>query len=226
MNTPADTRILIVDDHPIFRMGMQALINQEAGLTVCGVAENLSVARTALSHSLPDMVIIDISLDGDNGLDLVREISNSDRPVPTLVLSMHDESVWAERAIRAGARGYIMKKAVSESVIQAIRVILKGHIHLSDAAATRLLGRFQKRPDMAASPPENALTDRELEVFRLLGAGLSTRDIAVRLGLSIKTIGTYRDRIKEKLYVATSADLVRRAVLWLENNKFNPIENQ
>ncbi|WP_419656256.1 two component system response regulator, LuxR-type [Desulfosarcina variabilis str. Montpellier] len=221
-----DTRILIVDDHPIFRMGMQALINQEPGLTVCGVAENLSMARAALSDSSPDMVIVDISLDGDNGLNLVREISGSDRPVPTLVLSMHDESVWAERAIRAGARGYIMKKAVSESVIHAIRAILKGHIHLSDAAATCLLGRFQKRPDMVAAPIENTLTDRELEVFRLLGAGLSARDIASRLGLSIKTIGTYRDRIKEKLCVATSADLVRRAVLWLEQNPFNPIENE
>jgi DNA-binding NarL/FixJ family response regulator len=225
MSTSTDTRILIVDDHPIFRMGMQALIDQEAGLTVCGVAENLCMARTALSDSSPDMVIIDISLDGDNGLDLVREISSGDRPVPTLVLSMHDESVWAERAIRAGARGYIMKKAVSESVLQAIRGILKGHIHLSDAAATRLLGRFRKRPDMAVSPPENTLTDRELEVFRLLGAGLSSRDIAMRLGLSIKTIGTYRDRIKEKLGVATSADLVRRAVLWLEQTMFNPTAN-
>ena len=218
MSTSTDTRILIVDDHPIFRMGMQALINQEAGLTVCGVAENLSMARTAIADTAPDMVIIDISLDGDNGLDLVREISANAQPIPTLVLSMHDESVWAERAIRAGARGYIMKKAVSESVIEAIRTILQGHIHLSDAAATHLLGRFQKGPGAAICPPEDALTDRELEVFRLLGAGLSTRDIARRLGLSIKTIGTYRDRIKEKLCVATSADLVRRAVLWLEKS--------
>lgn len=224
MNTSTATRILIVDDHPIFRMGMQALINQETGLTVCGVAENLSMARASFADSAPDMVIVDISLDGGNGLDLVREISGGDRPVPTLVLSMHDESVWAERAIRAGARGYIMKKVVSETVIQAIRAILQGHIHLSDAAATHLLGRFRKGPDAAASPPESALTDRELEVFRLLGAGLSTRDIALRLGLSIKTIGTYRDRIKDKLGVATSADLVRRAVLWLEKNQFNQIE--
>jgi DNA-binding NarL/FixJ family response regulator len=220
MSSSNQARILIVDDHPIFRMGMQALINQEADLTVCGVAENLSKARAALTTA-PDIVIVDISLDGDNGLDLVREIAGSTRPVPVLVLSMHDESVWAERAIRAGARGYIMKKSVSESVIQAIRAILQGHIHLSDTVATHLLGRFRKGPQAAISPPENALTDRELEVFRLLGAGLSTRDIALRLKLSIKTIGTYRDRIKEKLCVATSADLVRRAVLWLEKTHFN-----
>lgn len=221
MTTAAAARILIVDDHPIFRMGMQALINQEAGLTVCAVAENLSHARRAVIETGPDMVIVDISLDGDNGLDLVREIAAGDRPLPVLVLSMHDESVWAERAIRAGARGYLMKKAVSESVIQAIRSILQGHIHLSDAATTSLLDRFRKGGAAVDTPPESTLTDRELEVFRLMGSGLSTRDIASRLGLSIKTIGTYRDRIKDKLSVGTTADLVRRAVLWMEKAHFD-----
>ena len=220
MTPTAATRILIVDDHPIFRMGMEALINQEDGLTVCAVAENLPMARAALADAAPDMVIVDIALGNANGLDLVREIAGNRHPLPVLVLSLHDESVWAERAIRAGARGYIMKKAASESVIQAIRTILKGHIHLSDMAATHLLGRFRKGPEAADAPPESALTDRELEVFRLMGSGLSTRDIATRLGLSIKTIGSYRDHIKRKLCIATTTDLVRRAVLWMENAHF------
>ena len=216
MTTAADLRILIVDDHPIFRMGMEALINQESGMTVCGLAENMAGARRALIEKQPDMVIVDISLDGDNGLDLVREINAGDVRPPVLVLSMHDESVWAERAIRAGARGYLMKKAVSESVIQAIRSIREGNIHLSETVATTLLSRLHRGSQCMGASPEASLTDRELEVFRLLGSGLSTRDIASRLGLSIKTIGTYRDRIKDKLCIRSSADLVRHAVLWLE----------
>ncbi|GAB6907272.1 Nar family two-component system response regulator [Desulfosarcina cetonica] len=221
MKASPDIRVLIVDDHPIFRMGLEALINQEPDLQVCAVAESLSRARAAVAAAAPDMVIVDISLDGDNGLDLVREISASQHPLPILVLSMHAESVWAERAIRAGARGYLMKKAVSESVIQAIRAILQGHIHLSETAATSLLGRFRLGAQAADQPSVNTLTDRELEVFRLLGSGLSTRDIASRLGLSIKTIGTYRDRIKDKLGIPTTADLVRRAVLWMEKSHFD-----
>ncbi len=216
------TKILIVDDHPILRMGMKELLNQEDGFHVCAVAEDIRSARKALQKHLPDMAIIDISLAGDNGLDLVKEINCSDRSIPTLVLSMHDESVWAERAIRAGARGYIMKKEAAESIVQAIRNILDGKIHVSEKILTHLLGRLHINPDNRYASTEEVLTDRELEVFRLIGSGLSTREIAERINLGIKTIGTYRDRIKQKLGLKSAAELTRRAVLWTEKDQSIP----
>ena len=209
-------RVLIVDDHPIFRMGMAELLNQEDDFFVCAVAEDLSSARKALKELEPDLAIIDITLAGDNGLDLVKEISGQKRNIPILVLSMHDEQVWAERAIRAGARGYIMKKEASESVIQALRNILGGKIHVRSSIMERLLDRLQMRQEIPAAPSVDLLTDRELEVFRLIGYGLATREIAERMKLGVKTIGTYRDRVKQKLGIKSAAELIRRAVLWTE----------
>lgn len=208
------TRILIVDDHPILRMGMRELLNQEDGFDVCGVAENISSARKALAEHSPDLAIIDISLGGDNGLDLVKEMSEEHRQIAVLVLSMHDESVWAERAIRAGARGYIMKKEAAESIVSAVKNIMAGKVHVSEAIMAQLLDKFHLKPDLQYGSTEESLTDRELEVFRLIGAGLSTREIAERMNLGIKTIGTYRDRIKQKLGIKSAAELTRRAVLW------------
>ncbi len=213
-------KILIVDDHPILRMGMSELLNQEEDFSVCGVAEDVRSARRVLADETPDMAIVDISLAGDNGLDLVKEIAGSKRNLPVLVLSMHDESVWAERAIRAGARGYIMKKEASETIIAAIRNILAGKIHVSEAIMAQLLDKFHVNPDSRYAPTEEILTDRELEVFRLIGAGLATREIALRMNLGIKTIGTYRDRIKQKLLIKSAAELTRRAVLWTEKDHF------
>jgi DNA-binding NarL/FixJ family response regulator len=214
------TKILIVDDHPILRMGMKELLNQEEGFEVCGVAEDIKSARKVLQEMSPDFAIIDISLAGENGLDLVKEISGGKSSISLLVLSMHDESVWAERAIRAGARGYIMKKEAAESIVIAIRNILDGKIHVSEKIMTQLLDKFHVNPDSRYAPTEEVLTDRELEVFRLIGAGLSTREIADRMKLGVKTIGTYRDRIKQKLCIKNAAELTRRAVLWTEKDHF------
>jgi DNA-binding NarL/FixJ family response regulator len=214
-------KILIVDDHPVFRMGMEELLNQEEDFTVCGVAEDIRSARRELIEKQPDLAIIDISLAQENGLDLVKEIASRHHCVRVLVLSMHDESVWAERAIRAGARGYIMKKEASESIIAAIRNILNGKIHVSASMMSHLLDKFQVNPDFQSIQSEEVLTDRELEVFRLIGQGLSTRAIADQMKLSIKTIGTYRDRIKQKLCLKSAVELTRRAVLWTEKENFS-----
>jgi DNA-binding NarL/FixJ family response regulator len=209
-----NSTILIVDDHPIFRMGMKELINQEEDFTVCAVASNIEEARKAFDEQAPDMAIIDIALAEENGLDLVKEISSAKKDFPMLVLSMHDESVWAERAIRAGARGYIMKREASESVISALRNMRDGKIHVSSNMISLLLNKLQADPDKQKDATEENLTDRELEVFRLIGAGLSTREIAEQMTLGIKTIGTYRDRIKQKLHLKNAAELTHRAVLW------------
>lgn len=219
------TTILIVDDHPIFRMGMRELLNQEEDFTVCAVAENIIGARKALREHKPDLAIIDISLSEENGLDLVKEIAAGNGSIPVLVLSLHDESVWAERAIRAGARGYVMKKEASESVISAIRNILDGKIHVSADMMAHLLDKFQVNPSGTGAPTVDVLTDRELEVFRLIGSGLATREIASRMNLGIKTIGTYRDRIKQKLCIKNAAELTRRAVLWIEKEHFGKTNN-
>jgi DNA-binding NarL/FixJ family response regulator len=199
-------------------MGMKELLNQEDGFEVCAVAENIASARKAITETEPDMAIIDISLARENGLDLVKEISCSRKNIAVLVLSMHDESVWAERAIRAGARGYIMKKEAAESIVSAVKNILAGKVHVSEKIMARLLDKFHVSPDSSYAPTEEALTDRELEVFRLIGHGLSTREIASRMNLGIKTIGTYRDRIKQKLCIKSGAELTRRAVLWTEKD--------
>ena len=215
------SKILIVDDHPIFRMGMKALINQAEDFTVCAVAEDISAARKALAANTPDMAIIDISLAEDNGLELVKEISSSSKNIPVLVLSMHDETVWAERAIRAGARGYVMKKEASDSVIAALRNIREGRIHASNDMVTLLLDKLQVNPNCKGASTVDILTDRELEVFRLIGAGLSTKEIAKQMTLGVKTIGTYRDRIKHKLGLKNATELTRRAVLWTANECFH-----
>ncbi len=215
------SKILIVDDHPIFRMGMKELINQEEDFTVCAVAADIREARKAIAEKNPDMAIIDVALADENGLDLVKEISAVRKEFPMLVLSMHDESAWAERAIRAGAHGYVMKKEASESVISALRNIREGKIHVSSNMVSLLLNKLQVGADSQNTATEEDLTGRELEVFRHIGAGLSTREIAEEMRLGLKTIGTYRDRIKQKLGLKNAAELTRRAVLWTNNESFH-----
>ncbi len=218
-----NSRVIIVDDHPIFRMGMAELLNQEEDFVVCGLAEDIAGARQVIQDDRPDLAIIDITLAGDNGLDLVKELTSQKSSLLILVLSMHDEQVWAERAIRAGARGYIMKKEASDNVIIALRNIRAGKIHVSASIMDRLLDRLQMQSDGPATPTVDMLTDRELEVFRLIGAGLSTREIAEQMKLGVKTIGTYRDRIKQKLGLKSAAELIRRAVLWTEREFFDSV---
>ncbi len=209
------SNVIIVDDHPIFRMGMGELLNQEDDFVVCGLAEDIASARRLIKQFSPELAIVDITLAGENGLDLVKEMAEEKAGPAILVLSMHDEQVWAERAIRAGARGYIMKKEASENVITALRNIRKGKIHVSTPIMERLLNRLHVKSDILGV---DQLTDRELEVFRLIGAGLATREIAERMTLGVKTIGTYRDRVKQKLGIKTAAELVREAVLWTEQD--------
>jgi DNA-binding NarL/FixJ family response regulator len=211
------SKILIVEDHPIFRMGLRELINQESDLTVCGQAESVQEARKVLANLNPDLVIVDLSLKDSSGFDLIQEISTrSTNKIPVLVLSMHDESLHAQRCLRAGARGYIMKQEASVSVAKAIRRILKGYLYVSEKVSSRLMETMVKHPDALHESPLDHLTDRELEIFQMIGRGLYSGEIADRLHLSAKTVGTYRERIKAKLGFSSGMDLVRYAVIWVE----------
>jgi DNA-binding NarL/FixJ family response regulator len=210
--------ILIVDDHPIFRHGLAQLINQEHDLEVCGEAEDYHSALTCVERLAPDLVIVDITLKNMSGIDLIKDLHRYYRTLPMLVISMHEESLYAERSLRAGARGYIMKQEASESVIDAIRQVLQGRIYASRDVTDRLLTRFVEGQHSTLESPVHALTDRELEVFRLIGEGLGLSEIADRLNLSAKTIGTYRERIKDKLGIKNATELLRYAMKWVEED--------
>lgn len=216
-------RILIVEDHPIFRMGLRELINQQTDLEVCGETEDVAGARKAAISLEPDLIIVDLSLKESSGMELIKEICSVKRPIPVLVLSMHDETVHAQRCLLAGARGYIMKQEASVSVVKAIRHILAGHCFVSENIMTRVLSSLQSDCGLLRKSPVDALTDRELQVFQLIGKGCGSGEIAEQLKLSVKTVGTYRERIKEKLGLRHGGELVRFAVLWSENPDFeNP----
>lgn len=212
-------RILIVDDHPIFRQGLAQLINQEDDLCVCGEAEDYHGAMKAAAELKPAMMIVDITLKDMSGIDLIKEIRKFHKEITILVISMHDESLYAERAFRAGAKGYIMKQEASESVVTAIRQVRSGGIYASKKMTDQILSRFVEGPGDSAETPLRTLTDRELEVFHFIGEGLSISEIGVRLHLSVKTIGTYRERIKEKLNLKNSTELLRYALNWVENKR-------
>ncbi|RJQ54038.1 MAG: DNA-binding response regulator [Nitrospiraceae bacterium] len=207
-------KILIVDDHPIVRQGLAQLINQEAGFTVCGEASDIPSALQAIRAGDPDIMIVDISLGQSSGIRLVEEIMSARPSSLILVLSMHDESLYAERCFAAGARGYLMKQEPPEKVILAIKKILNGEVYISDRLSARLLQKFvTKQPDAYSSPIER-LSNRELEVFQLIGQGLKTRRIAEELNLSVKTIETYIEHIKRKMDLDDSRDLILHAVQW------------
>ncbi len=205
-------KIFIVDDHPIFRWGLCELINQEEDMQVCGGAENATSALKLIEKLKPDMVIADITLKEGNGIDLTKDINRLNISVPVLVLSMHDEFLYAERALHAGARGYIMKEQAMETVVAAIRHVFEGKICLNDDIKEHILNHMAERPKSLEKSPIERLTNRELEVFNLIGDGLSTREIAGKLNLGVKTIGTYRERIKEKLNLKHANELLRHAV--------------
>ncbi len=213
----AGAKVLIVEDHPIFRMGLRELINQEVELEVCGEADDVAGARKAIAGDEPDIAIVDLSLKNSNGMDLIKELSAGDRHIPVVILSMHDEEVYAERCLQAGAKGYIMKQEASLSVVKAIRSVLAGNCYVSERVMTQVINRLQRDDEPVRSSPLDILTDRELEVFQLTGKGLTSGDIAKRLNLSVKTVGTYRERIKDKLGFKRCGELVRIAVLWTEN---------
>ena len=209
--------ILIVDDHPIVRQGLRELVNHENDLIVCGQAEDANQAMKAVKELKPDIVIVDISLKETSGMELIKDLNVQYPKLPVLALSMHDESLYAERVLRAGAKGYIMKAEATEKVIMAIRKILSGEIYISDKMASKMMRKLVGSSSEINASPVELLSDRELEVFQLIGKGFGTRQIAERLYLSIKTIETYRAHIKEKLNLADSATLLRYAIQWINS---------
>jgi DNA-binding NarL/FixJ family response regulator len=209
------SRIFIVDDHAMFREGLRQLIEREPDLTVCGDAPGAQEALSGIEKLKPDLAIVDLSLSGGTGIDLIKTLRHKHGDLPVLVVSMHEESLYAERALHAGANGYVMKHEPAKTVKAAVRKVLGGDIHLSEKMATSLLGKLMRGGQ--GEPPESPiekLSDRELEVFRMLGQGKMTRHIAEELGLSIATINSFRNRIKEKLGLKNSAELVLHAIQW------------
>lgn len=208
-------RILIVDDHPIFRDGITQLINHQPDLQVCGGVSSAALALSSVEELNPDMLIVDLSINGTDGIELIKSIRAQFPALPALMLSSHDENLYAERALRAGARGYIMKAAPSEKVIEAVRRVLEGSLYLSEAISGRMLDTFlNSRTPNGPSSSVAQLSDRELEIFRALGEGRSTREIAQALFLSVKTVETHRSHIKEKLKIQSAPELIRAAVQW------------
>lgn len=211
------TKVLIVDDHPILREGISQLINQEKDLTVCGSMEDAYQGLEAIEKLKPSVVIVDISLKGMNGLELIKNIKTRYAALPILVLSMHDESLYAERVLRAGARGYIMKQEAIEKVLTAIRKVLDGEIYVSDKIAARMVEKCVHGGSEKGISPIDLLSDRELEVFQWIGKGYGTRQISKELHLSVKTVETYREHIKQKMKLENAMELVRHAVQWVES---------
>ncbi len=209
-------KVMIVEDHPIFRKGLAQLINEEKDMEICGEAEDVIEARKIFVKARPDMMIVDLTLKGVSGLDLIKDVHEHLPDLPILVLSMHDESIYAERVLRAGARGYIMKQEMTDKVIVAIRNVLAGKMFFSESIVESFLGMMTGKPAASPQNPIDTLSDRELEVFTLIGKGTGRKEIGDKLHVSIKTVGTYREKIKVKLGIKSSPELVRRAVEWLQ----------
>lgn len=215
-NTPADIkRILVVDDHPVVRQGIKHLLEQEPDIRICAEAESAGEALQALQKQKPDLAIVDISLKGTDGIELTKWIRAQDKKIPVLILSMHEESLYADRALRAGAHGYLMKAEVADKIVPAVRKVMSGEIYLSEKAGQAILHEVTGRGTKGGESPISQLSDRELEVLRLIGQGRGTREIANLLHLSIKTIETYRANIKDKLGLANATQLVRYAAQWV-----------
>ena len=211
-------RVFLVDDHPAMRQGLKELINQEPDLAVCGEAGDIPSALENIRKTKPDVVIVDLTLKEASGLDLIKDLKVRFSALPALVLSMHNEALYAERSIRAGARGYIMKEATTENIVQAIRCVLSGDIYLSSEASSKVLKKMAGAQSGKEDPVES-LSDRELEVFKFIGEGLRTRDVAARLHLSVKTVESYRENVKQKLNLDNAAKLTRAAVEWVQSRK-------
>jgi DNA-binding NarL/FixJ family response regulator len=208
-------RVLVLDDHPMTRRGLAQLINHEPDLVVCGEAQNAAQALAAIPAARPDLVVADITMPGKSGLEFIKDMKVLHPGIAILVMSMHDETIYAERVMRAGGRGYVMKSEGGEKVLAAIRCVLRGEVYLSPAmAATLLTALTQNRARASQSHVLGSLTDREFEIFQLIGQGLPTSEIGQRLNLSIKTVGTHRVHIKEKLHLRSSTELVKHAVRW------------
>jgi DNA-binding NarL/FixJ family response regulator len=209
-------KVLIVDDHPITRQGLRMLVDLQPDFIVCGEADNAAYAMDLAAKLKPDVAIVDITLRTANGIELTKNLKAHSPELLILIVSMHDEDLFAERALRAGARGYLMKHEASDQVINALRRIVTGEVYVSERVQARMLSRMvNSRTGEVASPVES-LSDREMEVFQLLGNGYSTRQIAERLNLSVKTIDSYREHLKLKLNLESGADLIRYAIQWVK----------
>lgn len=208
-------KVLLVEDHPMFRERLAHLINKEMGMTVCGETDSIREAMELIASTKPDVAIVDITLRGSSGLELIKDIKAQHIDLPVLVLSMHDEDLYAERALHAGAKGYISKNEASSEVIEAIQKVLAGDIYVSSRVNSQILQRLGKLGGRSEKPAMDLLSDRELEVFQLAGRGLNSRQIAKELNLSEGTIDSYRYRIRQKLHFSSSADFYRQATQWV-----------
>ena len=217
-NNENKTQILIVDDHPVVREGLTTIINHEKNLNICGEADDAHEALKAVTELKPDVVIADISLKNSDGIELTKNIKAIHPKLPVIVLSVHDESVYAERALLAGAKAYLMKDAVSENIVTAIRTVLSGEIYVSNTISKKFLHKIARDKTGTTKTPIEKLSDREFEVFRLIGEGLKASQIAMQLHLSTKTIETYRSRIKEKLNLPNAAELLQYSIKWAKSH--------
>jgi len=211
-------KVLLVEDHPMFREHLAQLIDRNLGMVVCGEADNIQDAMILIDEKQPDIAIVDLSLKGSSGLELIKDIKARQAKVDVLVLSMHEEELYAERALRAGAKGYITKNEASAEIIEAIRCVMNGEVYASRKVTAKLLERFTQKnisPEINELAP---LADRELEVFQMLGRGKSTREIAKELNLGDSTVETYRSRIKDKLNLRSAAELYLRAGQWVRDH--------
>ena len=211
----AKKKILIVEDHPLFRAMLVQLIDQELGMTVCGEADNIKDALRLIEGTHPDAAIVDLTLPGSSGLELIKDLKARDLRLPALVLSMHAERLYAERVLRAGARGYITKEESPAEVVAAIRTVMDGRIYVSQRVNGAILERLGHVGKAVQPSGFDSLSDREIEVFQLVGRGLNSREIAGRLSLGATTVDSYRARIKEKLEIRNAAELYQRAAQWV-----------
>ncbi|HEY2953259.1 MAG TPA: response regulator transcription factor [Verrucomicrobiae bacterium] len=216
---PARKRILVVDDHPMTRYGMTQLLRHERDLEVCGEADNASRALASVKALKPDLVLTDLTMPDKHGLELVKDMRAMHPELAVLVVSMHDEAIYAERVLKAGGRGYIMKHAGGKQLIQAIRRVLAGHVYLSEAMAEKVLDVFPGRRSQAADSMVGRLTDREFEVFQYLGQGMTSREIGAQLHMSVKTVETHRRHARAKLHLKTAPELIKFAVCWTSSQR-------
>jgi len=212
------TRILLTDDHPVMRKGLSLLIQHEPDMMVCAEAEDADGALRAVAEQKPDLAVVDISLKNSSGLELIKELHRRAPQMPVLVLSIHDENLYAERALQAGARGYVMKQEATECVLDAIRVVARGELYLTENAQSRLL-RHAGRDRGGGKALVSTLSNRELEVFELVGRGQNTRAMAEQLDISVKTVESHVARIKEKLDLKNHTELLQQATLWLSEEQ-------
>jgi DNA-binding NarL/FixJ family response regulator len=213
------THILLIDDHPIVRDGLTTIINHQQDLNVCGGADDAHQALKAISELKPDVVVVDVSLKNSDGIELTKTIKAKYPKLPVVVLSVHDESVYAERALRAGARAYLMKEVVSENIVDAIRTVLKGEIYVSDTISKKFLHKIAGDKNKTDKTSIENLSDREFEIFRLIGEGHKASQIAKKLHLSVKTVETYRGRLKEKLNLDSASELLQYAIKWTKSEE-------